>query len=224
MENYSLELEYNATRNHLEITEYGRNIQKMIEFIVNIEDRERRNAAAQCVVEVMAQMSNQTQKDNTDLRHKLWDHLFIMSGYKLDVDAPFPKPVPEEREVKPHKCIYPDRKIRFKQYGKSIEKMIKATCALEEGNEKDVLTKLLANHLKKLYLNWNRESVNDAMILEHLTLLSGGGLKVAEDYQLSKTSDILGPPKKLNNLPQNSGNHRKQNNFGKNKKFYHKGN
>lgn len=225
-------MEYNSTREQMIIPEYGRNIQKMIEYTITIEDRERRNRAARFIVNVMAQMNGANQRDNSDFRHKLWDHIFIISNYRLDVDSPFPKPVAEEKFSKPQKCSYPHKSISFRQYGINIERMIKKAVELEDGDEKDALIKIVANHLKKLYLNWNRESVNDEVIIRHLSELSNGELSLSYDYRLNKTADILARNKKNqnnNNSNQNiNGNvtgRKQSNNFrDKNKKIYKSGN
>lgn len=192
-------MEYNSTREQMIIPEYGRNIQKMIEYTVTLEDKEKRNKAARFIINVMAQMNSLNQRDNSDFRHKLWDHLFIISDYKLDVDSPFPKPEPEEKIMKPLKCSYPHKSISFKQYGINIERMIKKAVELEDGDEKDALIRIVANHLKKLYLNWNRESVNDEVIIKHLTELSNGELALSYDFRFNKTADILARNKKMQN-------------------------
>ena len=193
-------MEYNSTREQMIIPEYGRNIQKMIEYTIAIEDRDKRNKAARFIVNVMAQMNSLNQRDNNDFRHKLWDHLFIISNYTLDVDAPFTKPAPDEKVLKPKKCSYPNKAMTFKQYGINIERMIKKAVEIEDGDEKDTLIRIVANHLKKLYLNWNRESVNDEVIIKHLSDLSNGKLALSDDYRLNRTADILARNKK----PQNS--------------------
>ena len=105
-------MEYNSTREQMIIPEYGRNIQKMIEYTITIEDRERRNRAARFIVNVMAQMNGANQRDNSDFRHKLWDHIFIISNYRLDVDSPFPKPVAEEKFSKPQNLLRPTNWLR----------------------------------------------------------------------------------------------------------------
>ena len=128
-------MEYNSTREQMIIPEYGRNIQKMTDYTIAIEDRDKRNKAARFIVNVMAQMNSLNQRDNNDFRHKLWDHLFIISNYQLDVDAPFPKPEPEEKALKPKKCSYPNKLITFKQYGVNIERMIKKAVEIEKIRE-----------------------------------------------------------------------------------------
>ncbi len=203
-------MEYNTTRNQMVIREYGRNIQKMIEYTLTIEDREKRTQMAKQIINVMAQMNPQT-RDVSDARHKLWDHLHIISGYKLDVDSPFPPPSPQEISRRPERLSYHrPSDLQFRYYGRNISLIIEKAIEKEDGDEKQALTRTIANHLKKSYLSWNRESVTDELIAEHLSLLSGGKLKLSDDDKLSNTSDILARNKKKkfkkeNNAGQNTG-------------------
>ncbi len=183
-------MEYNSERKRLPIREYGRNLQKMIDYAVGLEDKEKRNRLAKVIVEIMAQMHPQT-KDSTDFRHKLWDHLHIMADFKLDVDSPFPLPDPDNLFVNPTKLGYPKRDIDFHHYGRNIQLIIDKAVEYEDGPEKNAFVKTIANHLKKSYLNWNRDSVNDELITDHLAHLSKNRLKLADDHQLNKTVDIL---------------------------------
>ena len=182
----------------------------MIEFAMTIEDREKRNRAARQIVMVMGQLTN-AQKEGGDYKQKLWDHLFIMSNYQLDVDSPFPKPQPPTEENKPVKPSYPHQKINFRQYGKSVELMIEKTIEYEEGPEKETLTRYIANHLKKMYLNWNRESVQDDLIGKHLYMLSGGKLELSEDTRLEAASELI-QRNNLNNNKKKKHGGQKQNN------------
>lgn len=183
-------MDYNTSLPKLVIPEYGRNIQKMIAYAITVENREERNKVAKAIIQVMGQL-NPHLRDVTDFKHKLWDHLFIISGFMLDVDSPYPKPTRETFISKPDKVNYPSNDIKFKHYGKNIERIIEKAKALEEGEEKEMLVEIIANHLKKAYLNWNRDSVNDEVILQHLDILSKGGLKLNENVRLSQTQQIL---------------------------------
>jgi hypothetical protein len=183
-------MEYNTTRDLLTISEYGRNLQEMIRYCCTIEDREKRTKTAKFIVNVMAQMTPQA-KDIADYKHKLWDHLFIISEFKLDVDAPFPPPPPLTLSTKPEHLTYHDKEIEFRHYGKNIALIIEKATAYEEGPEKDALVHAIAIQLKKSYLNWNRDSVTDEVIEGHLNLLSGGKLKLNEDMHLTATQDLL---------------------------------
>ncbi len=183
-------MEYNTTRNGLVISQYGRNIQKMIEYTLTVEDRDKRTRAATLIVDVMGQMNPQV-KDTVDFKQKLWDHLHIIAGLKLDVDSPYPAPTKQLLEAKPDPIPYQDNKIRYRQYGKNLQRIIEKAIELEDGEEKDAFVKTIANHLKKSYLNWNRDSVNDELIFEHLEILSGGKLKMPVNARLLNTGDIL---------------------------------
>lgn len=200
-------MEYNTTRGPLTISEYGRSIQEMIRYCCTIEDREKRTKTAKFIVNVMAQMTP-LAKEIGDYKHKLWDHIFIISEFKLDVDAPYPPPPPLTLSAKPEHISYHDKEIEFRHYGKNIALIIEKATAYEDGPEKDALVHAIAIQLKKSYLNWNRDSVTDEVIEEHLRLLSGGKLKLHEDLRLTPTQDLLNrnkPPRKPFR-PKNTGN------------------
>ncbi len=183
-------MEYNSGRNHMVIPEYGRNIQKMIEHVVTIEDREERNRAARAIVAVMGYLNPQ-YNNIIDFKHKLWDHLFIISNFKLDVDSPYPIPPKETLKVKPQKIAYPATKIRYKYYGKTIEQLIKKIGEMEDGPNKDQVTQNLANFMKMSYLTWNKDTVDDSTIIDHLEELSEGKVKLQETVRLNHTAEIL---------------------------------
>ncbi len=197
-------MEYNTSRSKMNISEYGRNIQNMIEYIMTIEDREKRNQLARATINVMGQL-NPHLRDVNDFKHKLWDHLFIMSDFKLDVDSPYPIPSREILERKPERLDYSSNNITFKHYGRHIERIIEKACELEDGQAKDILIKLIANHLKKSYLTWNRDAVTDEEIAEHLKILSGGKLTLQNDVKLHNTSEILSKNKKKKFQGKQSG-------------------
>jgi len=192
-------LEYNTSRNHLEIKEYGRNVQKMIEYALSIEDRHKRTETAKAIIRVMAEIhpdkkENDKQIDPcnqfSDYWRKLWDHLFIISNYKLDIDSPFPKPVPEEKTTKTTQHQYIKSKITFRTYGRNMEAIIKKV-AQYPMPQREIMGKILANHLKKLYILYNRNAVNDELIISHLKELSGGKIVFSEDFQLYSTKEIM---------------------------------
>lgn len=219
-----MSLEYNTNLPHMIIPEYGRNIQKMIDFAVAVEDREERNKVAQAIINVMGQL-NPHLRDVTDFKHKLWDHIFIISDFKLDVDSPYPKPTKETFQTKPDKVAYPSNNIRYKHYGKTVEHIIAKAKEFPDGKEKDVLTEQIANLMKRSYLNWNRDSVTDEVILKQLTELSKGELKLADSITLKNSQSLIQRPptqsrdkKKLGK--QNNGGHRKDNSNHKRRKHY----
>ena len=172
------------------IPEYGRNVQKMIDFACTVESREERNKIANAIISVMGQL-NPHLRDITDFNHKLWAHLFIMSDFHLDVDSPYPKPSPESLAEKPEKVDYPSNNIRFGHYGKTVERLIEAASQYDDGEEKDYLVGRIANLMKRSNLQWNSDSVKDETILKDLKQLSGGKLQVNESFVFESASDLL---------------------------------
>lgn len=188
-------MEYNTERNHLKIPEYGRNIQKMVRYIIEEEDKNYRTQLAYLTIEVMKQIS--PKMDNLDdFEHKLWDHLYIISDFKLDVDSPYALPKKPEDILPPIKTTYPNKNFKFRYYGKHIENIIDKLKDMPEGEAKDTYALIVANQMKRSYLNWNRESVSDDLILKHLEILSEGKLKVKDDARLINTYDVVNRAKK----------------------------
>jgi hypothetical protein len=211
-------MEYNSQRDKMMIPEYGRNIQKMTEYCLTIEDREKRTRTAEFIVNVMAQMVPKV-RETSDYWQKLWDHLHIISGFRLDVDGPYPAPSKDILTAKPRKLRYSVGNIKFRHYGKNIENIINKAILMDDGEEKDILIKTIANHMKKSYLNWNRASVDDDLILNHLNTLSNNRLKLNEDHKLSQTSEILARNKKKKIIRPGAGGNgnfkpRRSNNMG----------
>jgi len=188
-------MEYYTQLEKLIIPEYGRNIQMMIEYIVNLPDREKRNRMAHALVNIMAQLHPE-MREVGDVKRKLWDHLYIMSDFKLDVDSPFPAPSPQTLLDKPQQLSYPYKDIKFRHYGKNLELLIEKAILMEDGPAKNAFIKVIANHMKKSYLTWNRDSVSDEVIGQHLNFLSEGKLTLSEDIRLNNTLDILARAKK----------------------------
>lgn len=186
----NLNMDYNTSRKKLLLAEYGRNVQNMVDYALTIEDREKRNRVAKTIVQVMAQL-NPGVTENVDYWQKLWDQLFIISDFKLDIDSPYPKPTEEVLNLKSEKLSYRDKNFKYGHYGKNIEKIIQKAAEIEDGAEKAVFVEAIANHLKKTYLTWNRDSVSDELIYEHLDKLSAGKLKLSDETQLQNTNDIL---------------------------------
>lgn len=187
-------LEYNTTREKLVIREYGRNIQKLVDFAKTIEDKDERTRFCHFIVQIMGQSN--VQREGGDVKRKLWDHMHIISNFELDVDSPYPLPSFEELTAKPEPLKYNDRPINFRQYGKNIERIVDKAIEFEDEEQKKVLIRIIANHLKKLYLNWNRESVSDELIGEHLKIISNGKLSIPEGVTLNTTSEILARTKR----------------------------
>ncbi len=184
-------MEYNTQQPQLKLSEYGRHIQKMVEYCTKIKNKEERNTCANAIIAVMGQLNPQL-RDVPDFKHKLWDHLFIMSDFKLDVESPYPKPSPETFQTKPDRMSYPTYDIKYKHYGKIVEALIEKGCEMKDAEMKKYYIELLANLMKRHYLNWNRDSVNDEVIVQHLKELSKGKLKLEEGFVFKATHDILG--------------------------------
>lgn len=208
-------MEYNTQLERLIIPEYGRNIQRMIEYCCTIENREERNLCAKAIIQVMGQL-NPTLRDQSDFTHKLWDHLFIISQFKLDVDSPYPLPEIESFNEKPQRLEYPKGRIRYKHYGKTIEDIIKKAKEYSEGPEKAELTRQIANHLKKSYYNWNKDNITDDVVLKNLAELSNGELKLDETTPLSSHQELRGEKKKFFHK---NGKHKNNKHKNKNRKF-----
>tara|TARA_B110000046_G_scaffold28052_1_gene28887 strand:- start:212634 stop:213248 length:615 start_codon:yes stop_codon:yes gene_type:complete len=171
------------------IPEYGRHIQQLIDHAIELEDKEERNKMVLAIVAVMGQL-NPHLRDVPDFTHKLWDHVHIMSDFKLDVESPYPTPSPEQFMEKPNPMKYPDGKIRFKHYGLGAERLIDTAVGMEDGEEKEALKESIANLMKKHYLTWGRSSVDDAQIISDIKRISRGKLEVKEDLELMATKDI----------------------------------
>jgi hypothetical protein len=184
-----MDFDYNTSRNKLILPEYGRNIQKMVEYIMTVDDHAERNRLAHAVIIIMGNM-NPHLRDINDFKHKLWDHLAMMSDFKLDIDYPYEVPRPEEFTEKPRPVHYNNNDIKYRHYGRVIEMMIEEASKFPEGEEKDELTKLIANHMKKSYMTWNRESVTDDTIFHDLRELSGNKLVAKEGWKLSDQKDF----------------------------------
>jgi hypothetical protein len=195
-------LEYNAERPHLIIPEYGRHLQKLIEQAVALEDKNERNKAAKYIIGVMGGL-NPHLRDVPDFQHKLWDQIFIMSDFKLDVDSPYPIPSREVLNVKPGTLAYPQNYPKYRFYGNNIKYMIDVANSWEDGEMKNALIIVIANHMKKSYLSWNKDTVKDDVIFEHLLELSGGKINLlSTNEELSTSMDLMKVNKKLSNKAQ----------------------
>ena len=198
-------MEYHTQKEPLILAEYGRHIQEMVNQTKAIEDKTERSKAANAVVQIMTQL-NPTFKDNEELQHKLWDDLFIMANYELDIDAPYSMPQAKETIVA-EKIDYPDHDLTYKHYGKIIDGLIKSGRAIEDPEEKRALTEIIANLMKKSYLNFNRDSVNDEMLADQLTKMSEGELKLDPSFRFTHTNEILSQNKKSgSNNPRSNNN------------------
>jgi len=192
-------LEYNTERPKLFIPEYGRHFQKMVDHAVAIEDREERNKVANSIISVMGNLQPHL-RDVPDFQHKLWDQLFIMADFKLDVDSPFPITSKEVLQQRPEPLEYPQNHPKYRFYGNNIKRMIDVAVKWEEGDMRSGLEYAIANHMKKCYLVWNKDTVEDSVIFNHLKELSDGEIDLAKsDESLTDSGQFL------KNRPSKSG-------------------
>lgn len=184
---------YNTERGQIIISEYGRNMQEMIRHLMEIEDRQKRTEAAHFIISVMAQMNPQV-KQTDDYLHKLWDHLYIISDYQLDVDSPFPPPQPLTESTKPHHVDYQNHNIQYGHYGYYMAKMIEIASAVEDEEMRHALSHSIANQMKRNYMEWGGNVVSDQQIIADLKAMSNGRLILDEETKLNGTNDLLTKP------------------------------
>lgn len=201
-------MEYNTERKQLIIPEYGRHIQQMVDYCKQIEDKEKRNEFAGIIIEVMGEL-NPHLRDVEDFQHKLWDQLFIMAEFDLDVDSPYPILTRTEVNSKPDRVAYPQTEYKYKYYGKNIRKMIEVALSWE-GDKREGLIMVIANHMKKCYLIWNKDTVADSTIFDHLYELSDNKI------DLRNSEETLAAAEKFN-LNQNHSNQKNKNKNKNNK-------
>ncbi|MCO4303966.1 DUF4290 domain-containing protein [Riemerella anatipestifer] len=211
-------MEYNTQKTNLQLPEYGRIIQELVEYCKTLPSKEERNKVAKAIVDFMGQRNPQL-RDEENYAHKLWDHLYIISGYDLDVDAPYPFPTPEEINQKPKKMDYPKLQGDYKFYGKSILQLIERALELEDGDEKEALIEVIANNMKKSYDVYNKEHVQDDVIFRHLKELSENRLDLTRIDSLEKSKIYYNSNK---NNPKYQNKH--QNNNGNNRRKYNSNN
>ena len=211
-------LEYNTERPKLFIPEYGRHFQKMVDHAVAIEDRDERNKVAKSIISVMGNLQPHL-RDVPDFQHKLWDQLFIMADFKLDVDSPFPITSKEVLQQRPEPLGYPQNHPKYRFYGNNIKRMIDVAVKWEKGDKREGLEYAIANHMKKCYLNWNKDMVDDNAIFKHLYELSDGQIDLAaEDETLTDSGQFLNkrtPVKSSRNSNGKKNSRNTNNNRGK---------
>ncbi len=204
-------LSYNTQRPKLVIPEYGRHVHLMIEQVMAIPEREKRNNMAKAIIGVMGNL-NPHLRDVPDFQHKLWDQLFIMSNFELDVDSPFEKPQKELLESGPGPLTYPQSYPKYRFYGNNIKRMIDVALRWEEGDRRDGLVYSIANHMKKCFLHWNKDTVEDQVIFDHLRELSHGKLEVKPELlPLTESADFLKVRSKNGNGPMKTNHNHSRN-------------
>lgn len=183
-------MDYNTSRKKLPMPEYGRNIQNMVDHLMTIEDKEKRNRSAQAVIDVMGNLYPYL-RDVAEYKHKLWDHIAIMSNFELDIDYPYEPPSPDILTEKPRRVPYNQHSIKLRHYGLITTKLIESAIEME-GEEQRILIEQIANQMKKLYMAWNKDSVEDEKIFIDLEEMSDHKLQVPRDLRLTEVK--IAPP------------------------------
>ena len=220
--------DYNTQRKRMALPEYGRNVQKMVDYIKTIEDREERTRAAKTVITVMANLNNSHFRDEGDFNHKLWDHLALIADFDLDIDSPYSAPERKSANDAPNTIPYNQGNTKFLHYGRLIEEMIKHIAGMEDGEEKDYLINLVINQMKKSYITWNRGQVSDDVIFADFVLLSEGKITIPSSIKLMDAKELMqtnnnnnnNKKKQQNGKKQNGKNRNKSNNNNKKKAFF----
>ena len=207
-----------SQRTDLILPEYGRNIQQMVKHAVEIEDRAERTRCAKTIIDIMGNMFPYL-RDVEGFKYKLWDHLAIMSEFKLDIDYPFEVVKPTTLQQKPEKIPYNTQRIRYMHYGRLLQTLIEKTVTYPEGERRQELIDLMANHMKKSYLTWNKEVVDDRKIFDDLRELSHGELDMnPESMTLTASRDIMNRNRPANKNNNNKARNKNNNNNNRNKK------
>ncbi len=222
-------MEYNTSRSQMRMPEYGRNVQSMVEYLMTIEDRQRRLKNAEFIIELMATLTPHL-KTIEDYKHKLWDHLYQMTDFQLDVDSPFPAPTREEAFKKPEVIPYPQVYVKHKHFGRNFSSLLKRALEEQDPSKRQGFTQTLGYYMKLAYTNWHKEPVHDDMIKSELSELSGGvlkfqsgGFKVQFDpRQQGGGGNNNRSNRNNNNRNNNSNNSRNKNNRSKGKNYRNK--
>ncbi len=213
-------MQYNSSREHLRLREYGRNFQMMVNHLKTVEDKEKRTKLAKGVVELMGQMNPNIGGANVEeYKQMLWDSFYIMSDFDIDVDGDFPMPAREMVNEKPPHPGYPRQRIKFRHYGKNVQTMIDKAAKMTDPEKKEAFTTLIGNYMKLVHRNWNRDDANDQVVMEDMVSMSKNQLKVGEDVDLDilvKAAGISNPQyqnSRSNN--KKGGGKRRPNNKGR---------
>lgn len=213
----TIKLYYNTEREKLQMPEYGRNVLEMVEHLKEIPDKAKRTEQAKAVVKIM-EMLNPSVKTQENYEHKLWDHLYMIADYDLDVDSPYPVPERKEREVPPMKIPLNKRPIRATHYGRNIESIIDLIAGEPEGEQKTAMLRSLAIYMRQQYLIWNKDSVADETIFADIEKLSNGRIHVPKDLHLTKIANDANFSRPGINLGMNQNRNKNQNKKHKNRK------
>ncbi len=200
-------VEYNTQRRSLKLPEYGRNVQKMVNYLKTIEDRDKRNEQAQAVVKVMEVLNPQVHLQENYIQ-KLWDHLYIIADFDLDVDSPYPAPNKEQLSLPPVAVPIRKKPVKVAHYGRNIESIIDLIAGLEDGEEKTALIRSLALYMRQQYIIWNKDTVSEDIIFRDIEKLSEGRIRVPEELHLSKITQDNGYGRGVNSMRLKNGNKR----------------
>lgn len=214
---------YNYTRRKLYLPEYGRHIHEMVDRLLTIEDREERNRQARAVIAVMGNL-NPLLRDTADFTHKLWDHLFIMSDFKLDVDSPYPRPARQDLMISPHKMEYSQRRIAYKHYGKYVAMMLQSLRSEKDRDALDAAIDSLARYMRSKSFEYNQEHPNNEVIIKDIKTMSEGGIELDEvalnnlrsDYKQHHSARPQRGPMRQQQRSQHNRNQQHNRNFQKN--------
>lgn len=198
-------MKYNTTRNHLAIREYGRNVQKMVEYLLTIEDDEKRQKNAESVIELMG-MLNPHLRNVEDWRHKLWDHLFVISDFQLKVKSPYPIPTKETLAQNPDPLPYPKRFPKTRHLGKNLETFIEKTVAEEDPEKKEELIQYIGYYMKLAYASWHKDEMHDDMIKAELSEITNGKLQYENDHSIQLPDNLFNTGKKKGHSHKNNKN------------------
>jgi hypothetical protein len=205
--------EYNTDREHLILKEYGRNIQKLVDYLSTIEDKAKRTEYAHTMIELMKQLTP-AHKDNAESPQKMWDDLYIISDFKLDIDGPYPKPEREVLERKPDKVGYQSNNIKYKHYGMNIELLIKKAIEMEDAEEREAAIVYIGKLMKSFYSTWNKDFVEDDVLVKQINQMSGGVLNI--DIEKVKDGNLFESlyKEKKKTFKQNTGQGRQNRQSG----------
>lgn len=218
---------YNTDRIEIEMREYGRHLQRVVDYALTVKDRALRQKIAENIIHLMGILNPQL-RNASDYKQKLWDHIFIISKFQLDVDSPYPIPTEETARIKPAELPYPQKKIKLKHYGKNVEALVAKAKSMEDEGKKEVFTEIIGNFMKMAYKNWSNEEVSNELIKEDMKSLSGGELEISEDMNIETMS--RNQPKRNfsqnrnnNNRGRNNNNNRNNNNRNNNNRNNNRG-
>ena len=195
------------------MSEYGRYVQKVIDHAVKLEDRKERQVVADNLIHLMGILNPQL-RNTADYKQKLWDHLFIISKFQLDVDSPYPKPTEATAHIKPSYMPYPQKRIKLKHYGRNVEALVKKAIAMEDEGKKELFTEIIGNFMKMAYKNWSNEEVSNDLIKEDMKSISGGELEISEEMNIENMT--RNQQKMQRRFPPNNNNNRNKNKFNRN--------